>query len=92
MTVRIDYEAALIEHDDRAAFEGERGDCINLDDMKAIVGVALPDGDLLAERYPHPGDGTELSPDELSASETAWHQVLILKKQGYLVKVERGES
>ena len=46
MSERIDYEAALIEHDDCAAFEGERGDCINLDDMKAIMDAALPDDDM----------------------------------------------
>ena len=37
----IDYEAALKEHDDRAAFEGERGDCINVDDIKAIFAAGI---------------------------------------------------
>ena len=54
MSERIDYEAALAEHDIRAAFEGERGDCINLDDMKTIVDAALPDSDLYVKPCTEP--------------------------------------
>ena len=81
MSVRIDYEAALIEHDDCAAFEGERGDCINLDDMKAIVDAALPDGDL----YQHDGEPRVSDGNHMTASECVVHAI-----EWGMMKVERG--
>ncbi len=84
MSVRIDYEAALIEHDDCAAFEGERGDCINLDDMKAIMDAALPGDDMFTIDLPGSFDiGANDSWEELFKE---------LIDGGLLVKVERSTS